>query len=86
MGLGKKEKFNENEARLIAGSASRYAIDKKIDNFSIECFQEQKRFCQAFGEGLVLGSYQFLSIKQKKIIINLFYKMSQSWDVMVITF
>ena len=66
MGLGKKEKFNENEARLIAGSASRYAIDKKIDNFSIECFPEQKRLCQAFGEGLVLGSYQFFEYKTKK--------------------
>ena len=31
LGLGSKEKFDTNEARLVAGSASRFAIDKKID-------------------------------------------------------
>ena len=30
MGLGHKENFDSNQARLIAGSASRFAIDKKI--------------------------------------------------------
>ena len=59
MGLGHKENFDSNQARLIAGSASRFAIDKKIDNFSIECFPDKREHCQAFGEGLVLGSYQF---------------------------
>ena len=66
MGLGHKENFDSNQARLIAGSASRFAIDKKIDNFSIECFPDQKEHCQAFGEGLVLGSYQFFDYQTKK--------------------
>ena len=65
LGLGKKEKFDANQARLIAGSASRFAIDKKIDNFSIECFPDKKEHCQAFGEGLVLGSYQFFEYQTK---------------------
>ena len=65
LGLGKKEQFDANQARLIAGSASRFAIDKKIDNFSIECFPDKKEHCQAFGEGLVLGSYQFFEYQTK---------------------
>ena len=66
LGLGPKEKFDSNQARLIAGSASRFAIDKKIDNFSIEYFPDKKEHCQAFGEGLVLGSYQFFEYQTKK--------------------
>jgi len=65
LGLGKKEQFDANQARLVAGSASRFAIDKKIDNFSIECFPDKKEHCQAFGEGLVLGSYQFFEYQTK---------------------
>ena len=80
MGLGHKENFDSNQARLIAGSASRFAIDKKIDNFSIECFPDQKEHCQAFGEGLVLGSYQFFDYQTKKENKNVFYKLFQSWD------
>ena len=68
LGLGSKEKFDTNEARLVAGSASRFAIDKKIDNFSIECFPEKKEHCQAFGDGLVLGSYQFFEYKTKTLL------------------
>ena len=66
LGLGYEEKFDSNQARLIAGSASRFAIDKKIDNFSIECFPDKKEHCQAFGEGLVLGSYQFFEYQTKE--------------------
>ena len=40
LGLGKKEKFNSNTARLVAGKASRVAIEKKISDLAIECFCE----------------------------------------------
>ena len=66
LGLGKKEKFDADVIRLVAGRASRLAIDKKINNFSIECFSDKISHCQAFGEGLVLGSYQFFDYKTNK--------------------
>ncbi len=65
LGLGKKEKFNSNTARLVAGKASRVAIEKKIIDLAIECFCDNDDDCQAFGEGVVLGSYQFLDYKTK---------------------
>ena len=66
LGLGSKEKFDTNEVRLVAGNASRFAIDKKIDNFLIECFSNQDSHAQAMGEGLVLGSYQYFDFKTDK--------------------
>ena len=50
MGLGHKEEFDSNQVRLIAGSASRFAIDKKIDNFSIECFPDKKSTAKPLGK------------------------------------
>ena len=38
LGLGKKEKFDPNTARLVAGMASRSAIKKKVSHIAIECF------------------------------------------------
>ena len=65
LGLGKKEKFDPNTARLAAGMASRSAIKKKVSHIAIECFCDNHEESQALGEGIVLGSYQFLDHKTK---------------------
>ena len=65
IGLGKKDKFNASGVRLAAGKASRVAISKKVDSVAVECFCSGLDSCQAMGEGLVLGSYQFLDYKTK---------------------
>ena len=36
LGLGKKEKFNSNTARLVAGKASRMGIKKKVIDIAIQ--------------------------------------------------
>jgi leucyl aminopeptidase len=51
---------------LVAGKVSRTAIRKKIDSVAMECFCENCEYCQSCGEGLVLGSYQFLDYKTGK--------------------
>ncbi|GIR57208.1 MAG: hypothetical protein CM15mP64_6200 [Candidatus Neomarinimicrobiota bacterium] len=63
LGLGKKEEFDSNKSRLVAGEASKTAIKKRIGSVAIECFSSDDKICQALGEGLVLGSYQFLDYK-----------------------
>ena len=63
VGLGKKDKFNDSRVRLAAGRVSRTSISKKIDSVSVECFCSGLNNCQAMGEGLILGSYQFLDYK-----------------------
>ena len=65
IGLGKKDKFNASGVRLAAGKASRAAISKKVGSVAVECFCSGLESCQAMGEGLVLGSYQFLDYKTK---------------------
>ena len=66
LGLGKKDKFDSNAVRLAAGKVSRTAIGKKIESVAMECFCENCEHCQSCGEGLVLGSYQFLDYKTGK--------------------
>jgi leucyl aminopeptidase len=66
LGLGKKDKFGSDAVRLVAGKVSRAAISKKIDSVAMECFCENCEYCQSCGEGLVLGSYQFLDYKTGK--------------------
>jgi len=66
LGLGKKDKFGSDAVRLAAGKVSRTAIGKKIDSVAMECFCENCEHCQSCGEGLVLGSYQFLDYKTGK--------------------
>ena len=65
LGLGRKEKYTAKTAREVGGCASRIAIEKKIDNFYIECLANNSDQCQALAEGLVLGSYQFFDYKTK---------------------
>lgn len=66
VGLGKKDKLDGATIRLAAGSVSRAAISKKISSVALECFCDNCDNCQACGEGLVLGSYQFLDYKTGK--------------------
>ncbi len=66
LGLGKKEKFDATAVRLAAGKASRTAIAKKVDSVAVECLCNNCENCQAVGEGLVLGSYQFVNYKTGK--------------------
>ena len=66
LGLGKKDKFGSDAVRLAAGKVSRTAIGKKIESVAMECFCENCEHCQSCGEGLVLGSYQFLDYKTGK--------------------
>jgi len=63
LGLGNKNKFDANAVRLAAGKVSRTAISKKLDSVAMECFCNNCEHCQSCGEGLVLGSYQFLDYK-----------------------
>ncbi|MBT7115066.1 MAG: leucyl aminopeptidase [Candidatus Marinimicrobia bacterium] len=66
LGLGKKDKFDSNAVQLVAGTVSRTALHKKIDSVAMECFCEDCEHCQSCGEGLVLGSYQFIDYKTGK--------------------
>ena len=64
LGLGKKDKYNADDVRELAGKASRVAIEKKVSHLVVDCLSGNH--CQAIGEGLVLGSYQFSDYKTKK--------------------
>jgi len=66
LGLGKKEKFDATAVRLAVGKASRTAIAKKVESVAVECLCNDCTNCQAVGEGLVLGSYQFVDYKTGK--------------------
>ena len=68
LGLGPKKEFGSETMRLVAGHASRIAIQKKIPSFTIESPSSKNNFNKALGEGIVLGSYQFLGYKTKKNI------------------
>jgi len=65
IGLGKKEQFDADAARKAAGQACRIAISRKVDQIAVECFGGET-YSQALGEGIVLGSYQFLTYKTQK--------------------
>ena len=66
IGLGKKEKMNSSDVRMAAAKVARTAISKKVDTIAVECFCNEQGSCQAMGEGIVLGSYQFLDHKTKE--------------------
>jgi leucyl aminopeptidase len=65
LGLGKKDKFDASAIRVAAGKSSRTAISKKVNSVAVECFCSGQDSCQSMGEGIVLGSYQFLDYKTK---------------------
>ena len=66
IGLGEKDEISSDTVRLAAGSALRSAISKKADSVVLDCFCSGLDSCQAMGEGIVLGSYQFLDYKTKE--------------------
>jgi len=66
VGLGKKEKISNESIRLAAGSAMQSAILKKAKTVLFDCFCSGLESCQAMGEGICLGSYQFLDYKTGK--------------------
>ncbi len=59
IGLGSKKDFDANKARTVAANASRLSLKEKFNSFAIECFLPKELSKQSFGEGLVLGSYQY---------------------------
>jgi leucyl aminopeptidase len=65
VGLGEKKKFDEETIRLAGGSVLKTAITKKLKTVTMELFGSSKAtlFSQALAEGIVLGSYQFLTYK-----------------------
>jgi len=65
IGLGEKDKISSDTVRLATASALRSAISKKANSVAIDCYCSGLDSCQAMGEGIVLGSYQFLDYKTK---------------------
>ena len=65
LGLGRKDKIDSSSIRIAAGAAARAAISRKVGSVAVECFCSGLESCQPMGEGLVLGSYQFLDYKTK---------------------
>ncbi len=65
IGLGDKKKFDGNLIRLAGGTVIKTAISKKYKTVAMEMFgsKEQKSHSQALAEGIILGSYQFLTYK-----------------------
>lgn len=65
VGLGDKKKFDEEAIRLAGGTVLKTAISKKLKTIVMELFGGGKAesFSQALAEGIVLGSYQFLTYK-----------------------
>ncbi len=68
-GLGKDDKLNSDGIREVASKISTYANSHDLKeiyvdgaSFGLDC----KVYAQAFVEGLVLGSYEFLDYKSKK--------------------
>ena len=66
IGLGEKEKISSSKIRHAAATVIRSAISKKVGSLAIDCLCEGLESCQAMGEGIVLGSYQFLNYKTKE--------------------
>ena len=65
LGLGRKDKIDPSSIRIAAGAAARASISRKVGSVAVECFCSGQSSCQPMGEGLVLGSYQFLDYKTK---------------------
>ncbi len=66
VGLGDKKKFDEKAIRLAGGTVLKTAISKKLKTVAMEVFGgggQGTSFSQALVEGIVLGSYQFITYK-----------------------
>jgi len=65
VGLGDNKKFDENIIRISGGTVLKTAISKKYKSVAMELFGGKKvsSYSQALAEGIVLGSYQFITYK-----------------------
>ncbi|MCJ7802624.1 MAG: hypothetical protein MUP82_09750, partial [Candidatus Marinimicrobia bacterium] len=65
VGLGDKKKFDEEAVRLAGGTVLKTTISKKLKTVAMELFGGGKAasFSQALAEGIILGSYQFITYK-----------------------
>jgi leucyl aminopeptidase len=65
VGLGDKKKFDEEAVRLAGGTVLKTAISKKLKTVAMELFGGGKAasYSQALAEGIILGSYQFITYK-----------------------
>ncbi|HIF29474.1 MAG TPA: hypothetical protein EYQ76_01320, partial [Candidatus Marinimicrobia bacterium] len=62
-GLGKFDNVTPEDLRRAAGTVMTFVISNKYSSISVQCpisDNHDNYFCQAFSEGLVLGSYRFL--------------------------
>jgi len=61
-GLGKSDNATPEDLRRAAGTVMAFIISNKYSSISVQCptSDNDDYFCQAFSEGLVLGSYRFL--------------------------
>ncbi len=65
LGLGKKEKFDENKAREAAAKAAVFVRENKVTNFSFVLFEDMNPYNAAYTiiEGVRLSLYQFLEFR-----------------------
>jgi leucyl aminopeptidase len=67
LGLGKREKFTDESARICAGKATRKARELEIKEFSILQFSNlDEGLIEAMTEGIALASYSFDKYKEAK--------------------
>jgi leucyl aminopeptidase len=67
LGLGKREKFTDESARICAGKATRKARELEIKEFSILQFSNlDEGLIEAMTEGIALASYSFDKYKDAK--------------------
>ena len=62
-GLGKFDTASPEDFRRAAGSIMTFVINNKYSSLAVQCPTSESHteyFCQAFSEGLILGSYRFL--------------------------
>lgn len=63
-GLGKKELFNNEQARICAANACKYLRNNNYKNFCIVCFEDKVK---QVTEGVMLGLYHFIDYKTKNL-------------------
>ncbi len=89
LGLGKREKFTDESARICAGKATQKARELGINEFSMLQFSDlEEGLVEAMTEGISLALYSFdkykdvkepaTKIKEVKILINSDYPRFQS--------
>ncbi len=67
LGLGKREKFTDESARICAGKATRKARELKVKEFSMLQFSNlDEGLVEAMTEGITLASYSFDKYKEAK--------------------